>query len=191
MLKTILTILFLLTFQSCGPLVGAVSIASLGSIAKEKGLGTSISDTLIHTKISNLIFKYDPDIIGETKVFVNNGTVLITGKVKQTKEKIELTKISWKVRGVKEVNNEIHITDTSNIKNIARDMASMGELRARIMTDKNINSLNFSIDVVNDRAYLAGIAENKNEMKRVIDHASSGRFVNEVFNYITISIDKR
>ena len=36
----------------------------------------------------------------------------------------------------------------------------MGEIRARIMTDKKINSLNFSIDVVNDTAYLSGVASN-------------------------------
>ena len=67
----------------------------------------------------------------------------------------------------------------------------MGEIRARIMTDKRINSLNFSIDVINDRAYIVGIAESKEEMKLAKDHASSARFISEVFNYINITNDKR
>ena len=49
------------------------------------------------------------------------------------------------------------VTDTSSIKNIARDIASLGEIRARIMSDKSINSINFSIDVVNDKAYISGV----------------------------------
>ena len=59
------------------------------------------------------------------------------------------------------------------------------------MTDKRINSLNFSIDVINDKAYIVGIAESKEEMKLVKDQASSARFVKEVFNYIIVTDDKR
>ena len=191
MIKFVFTILILLIFQSCAPLIGAAGIVSLGSASKEKGMGVSLSDTLIHTKISNKIFKFNPDIIADTRIFVNNGSVLITGKVTIPDDKIELTKIVWKIKGVKEVNNEIQVSDVSSIKNIARDIASIAEIRARIMTDKRINSLNFSIDVINDKAFIVGIAESKEEMKLVKDQASSARFVKEVFNYIIVTDDKR
>ena len=191
MIKFLFTILILLILQSCAPLIGAAGIASLGSISKEKGIGISLSDGIIHTKISNKIFKFNPDIIADTRIFVNNGSVLITGKVTIPDYKIELTKIAWKIKGVKEVNNETQVSDVSSIKNIARDIISIGEIRAKIMTDKRINSLNFSIDVINDRAYIVGIAESKEEMKLVKDQASSARFVKEVFNYIIVTDDKR
>ena len=191
MIKFVFTILILLIFQSCAPLIGAAGIASLGSASKEKGIGISLSDTIIHTKISNKIFKFNPDIIANTKVFVNNGSILITGKVTIPDDKIELTKIVWTIKGVREVNNEIQLSNISSIKNLARDLASIGEIRARILTDKRINSLNFSIDVINDKAYIVGIAESKEEMKLVKDQASSARFVKEVFNYIIVTDDKR
>jgi osmotically-inducible protein OsmY len=162
-----------------------------GSETIEKGIGTSFSDTIIHTQISNNIFKYNPDIIAETKVFVNDGSVLITGRVKIPDDKIELTKIIWKIKGVNEVINETQVTDVTNIKNIARDIASVAEIRARIMADKKINSLNFSIDVINDKAYIVGIAESKEEMKLVKDQASSARFISEIYNYIIVTNDKR
>ena len=177
--------------QSCGPFIGTVGMVSLGAAAKEKGLATSINDNLIKTKISNLIFKLDKNLIGNTRIFVNNGSVLITGKVKNPNDKIEFTKLAWTVRGVNEVNNEIQITDNSLIKNVARDVASMGEIRARIMQDKGINSLNYSIDVVNDKAYLSGVASSKEEMLLVKNHASSARFVKEVYNYIILNDDIR
>ena len=191
MIKFLSTILILLIFQSCAPLIGAAGIASIGSASKEKGIGTSFNDTLIHTKISNKIFKYNPDIISNITVFVNDSSVLITGKVTIPDDKIELTKIVWSVRGVKEVNNEILVSNVSSIKNIARDLASIAEIRARLVTDKSINSLNFSIDVINDKAYIVGIAETKEEMKLVKDQASSARFIKEVFNYIIVADDKR
>ena len=191
MKKFVFIILILLMVQSCAPLIGIAGITSIGSASKEKGIGISLSDTLIHTKISNKIFKFNSDIIANTRVFVNNGSVLITGKVTIPDNKIELTKIVWRIKGVKEVNNETQVSNVSSIKNTARDIASMGEIRARLLSDKRINSLNFSIDVVDDKAYLVGIAESKEEMKLVKDQASSARFITEVFNYIIVTDDKR
>ena len=185
----IITILFV--FQSCGPIVSTLGMVSLGAHSKEKGIGTSINDNIIKTKISNLIFKLDKNLIADSKVFVNNGSVLFTGKVKNPQDKIEFTKLAWSIKGVKEVSNELQISDKSSIKNIARDIASLGEIRARIISDKAINSLNFSIDVVNDKAYLVGVAKDKAEMIRVEEHASSARFVKEVYNYIILENDTR
>ena len=191
MKKIFLISLFLFVFQSCAPLVGTVGMFSLGAASKEKGIGTTLSDTIIKTKISNLIFKKDPSLIADTKITVNNGSVLFTGKVNKPQTRIQFTKIAWSVKGVNEVNNEIQISNASSLRNIARDISSMGEIRARIMTDKKINSLNFSIDVVNDTAYLSGVASNVEEMGLVKAHASSARFIKEVYNYITLTDDTR
>ncbi len=191
MKKIFLISLFLFVFQSCAPIVGTVGMFSLGAASKEKGIGTALNDTIIKTKISNLIFKKDPSLIADTKITVNNGSVLITGKVSEPETRIQFTKIAWSVKGVNEVNNEIQISNTSSLRNIARDISSMGEIRARIMTDKKINSINFSIDVVNDIAYLSGVASNIEEMGLVKAHASSARFIKEVYNYITLTDDTR
>ena len=191
MIKIFLICIFLLVLQSCAPLIGTFGIASLGAASKEKGLATTLNDNIIKTKISNLIFKNKPDLIANTSIFVNNGSVLFTGKVNEPENKILFTKMAWTVKNVSEVNNEIQITNVSSIKNIARDIASMGEIRARIMTDKMINSLNFSIDVVNDKAYLSGVANNIDEIRLVKAHASSARFIKEVYNYIILTNDTR
>ena len=56
MKKIFLISLFLFVFQSCAPIVGTVGMFSLGAASKEKGFGTTLNDTVIKTKISNLIF---------------------------------------------------------------------------------------------------------------------------------------
>ena len=183
--------IIVLFLQSCAPIISTVGMVSLGAASKEKGLGTTINDNLIKTKISNLVYKFDRKLIADTKIFVNSGSVLFTGKVKNPNEKIEFTKLAWTIRGVNEVNNEIQVTDTLSIKNIARDIASLGEIRARIMSDKSINSINYSIDVVNDKAYISGVASNELEMNLVKNHASSARFVKEVYSYIVLNKDTR
>ena len=91
------------------------------------------------------------------------------------KKKVVLTKIIWEIKGVKEVVNKVQISDMSNIKNLARDVASVGEIRARMLTNININSLNFSVDVVNDIAYLSGIAASEEEINIVTEIAKKAR----------------
>ena len=191
-MKNLLFVSIIILFlQSCAPIIGTVGMVSLGAASKEKGIGTSINDSIIKTKISNLIFKLDKRLIADTNIFVNSGSVLFTGKVKVPNDKIQLTKLAWAVKGVKEVNNEILVSDTSSIKNIARDIASIGEIRALMMADKSVNSINFSVDVVNDKAYISGVASNELEMNLVKNHASSARFVTEVYNYIILNKDTR
>ena len=191
MIKFSITILFLFIFQSCAPVIGVLGVTSIGSATKEKNLGTSINDGIMHTQILNKIFAFNSAISPNIKISVDNASVLLTGKIKKPIDKIKVTQLIWEIKGVKEVNNELQITDSSNIKNIARDIASVAEIRTRIMTDERINSLNFSIDVVNDIAYISGFSENKEEVKLVTDHATKARFVKEIFNYITINDDNR
>ena len=124
-------------------------------------------------------------------ISVDNGSILVTGKLKNIDTKINLTKVIWEVNGVKEVNNKIQISETNNLKNIAKDLASLGEIRARLMASKKLNSLNFSIDVVNNVAYISGIASSEEEVAIVSQIAQEARFIKEVQNFVKVNKDKR
>ena len=121
----------------------------------------------------------------------SNGSVLVTGKLKNIDIKVKLTKIIWEINGVKEVNNKVQISETNNLKNIAKDLASLGEIKARLMASTKINSLNFSIDVVNNIAYISGIASNEEEIAIVTQIAQEARFIEEVQNFVKVNKDQR
>ena len=57
-----------LLLQACAPLA-TIGTVSLGAASKEKGIRTTLNDNIIKTKISNLIFKLDEDLIKNTKIF--------------------------------------------------------------------------------------------------------------------------
>ena len=46
MRNLLFTSVIILLLQSCAPMVGTVGMVSLGAASKQKGLGTSINDTL-------------------------------------------------------------------------------------------------------------------------------------------------
>ena len=92
----------------------------------EKGLSTSVSDSVIFTKIQDRYLQEDASLPTVVDVTVNDGAVLLTGKVKTPEEKVLATKLAWEVRGVSEVVNELQVTDTSSIKDMAKDCAAPG-----------------------------------------------------------------
>lgn len=180
-----------LGLSGCVGAVAGVGAAAVAAGTTEKGLGTSISDTAIKAKISDGFVKNNIRFLSEVGVSVNEGSVLLTGKVNNPEDKIKITRIAWDVRGVVEVINEIEIQDKSSLKDIAKDIAAAAQLRGRLIADADISSINYSIDVVNGTVFLTGIARSTEEMGRVIDHARSLRFATEVINYIRVSEEDR
>ena len=191
-MRLLLLLIIVLNLQSCAaPIIGGVSAVALSSSAQEKGLGTSINDKVIYLKLRNAIYEWNSSVSPNISISVDNGSILVTGKLKNVDTKINLTKVIWEVNGVKEVNNKIQISETNNLKNIAKDLASLGEIRAKLMASKKLNSLNFSIDVVNNIAYISGIAASEEEVAIVSQIAQEARFIKEVQNFVKVNKDKR
>ena len=180
-----------LLFSGCAPAVIGVGTAAVAASSTEKGLSTSVADGLIFTKIQDNFLKTDASLPTVVDVTVNDGAVLLTGKVKTPEEKVLATKLTWEVRGVREVVNEIQVIDKSSIKDIAKDLAASAQLRGKLIADNSVSSLNFSIDVVNGTVYLSGVAADAEEMNRVVSHARELRFAQQVVNYITLRTDQR
>ena len=191
-MRLLLLLIIVLNLQSCAaPTLGGVSAVAISSSAQEKGLGTSINDKVVYLKLRNAIYDWNPLVSQKISISVDNGSILVTGQLKNIDTKINLTKVIWDVNGVKEVNNKVQISETNNFQNIAKDLASLGEIKAKIMASKKINSLNFSIDVVNNVAYISGIASSEEEISFVTQIAQEARFIEEVQNFVKLNKDRR
>lgn len=180
-----------LLLSGCAPAIVGVGTAAVAASSTEKGLTTSVSDSVIYTKIQDRFIQEDASLSTAVDVTVNDAAVLLTGKVRTPEEKVLATRLTWEVRGVREVINELQVTDTSSIKDVAKDLAASAQLRGKLIADADVSSLNFSIDVVNGTVYLSGVAADAEEMNRVVGHARELRFAQQVVNYITLRSDQR
>ena len=137
------TAIFLLfasfSLSGCANAILSVGTAAVAASTTEKGFSTSVADTQIHAKLTDRFIKSDFSLVTAVDVSVNDGEVLLTGKVKTPEEKILATKLEWEIRGVREVVNELQITDSSSIKDIAKDIAASATLRTKLITDSNIS----------------------------------------------------
>jgi osmotically-inducible protein OsmY len=191
-LSTILLLLLATNgLSGCATAVLGVGTAAVAASTTEKGLTTSVNDAAIVTKIKDRFVQSNFSLVTAVDVSVNDGSVLMTGKVKTPEEKVQATRIAWEIKGVREVVNELQVSDTSSLKDLAKDLAASATLRGKLIADTDISSLNFNIDVVNGTIYLSGIATDAAEMNRVVAHAQEVRFTRKVVNYIMLSTDKR
>ena len=181
----IITIGFLL--NGCAPAAITAGIAGVAASESEKGLGTTINDTIIHAAITESMFKKDVNNFLGVKIRVDDGVVLLTGKVDKPQIRVEATRISWEPRGVIEVVNEIQVSQKSSIKDIAKDLAASTTIKGKLVADKNIKSVNFNIDVVNGIAYLSGVARTQKEMNLVLAYTKETLYINQLVNYIQLS----
>ena len=191
-MRILFLLIIVLNLKSCAaPIIGGVGAIAFSSSAQEKGLGTSINDKVVYVKLRNAIYDWNPSVAEKISISVNDGSILVTGNLKNVDAKIKLTKVIWEVSGVNEVNNKVQISETNNLKNIAKDLASLGEIKARLMASKKLNSLNFSIDVVNNIVYISGIASSEEEVAIVTQIAQEARFIKEVQNFVKVNNDQR
>ena len=176
---------------SCIETAVGLGTAAVAASTTEKGFSTSVADTVIEAKLTDKFIKEDTSLVTGVEKSISNGAVLMTGKVDTQEQKILATRLAWEIKGVKEVVNEIQVVSETSLKTSAKDLAASAQLRAALIGDQNISSLNYSIDVVNGIVYLSGVAADEKERERVIAHAQKLRFAKKVVNYIILSTDKR
>ncbi|MGB2439784.1 MAG: BON domain-containing protein [Candidatus Puniceispirillaceae bacterium] len=180
-----------LALSGCVGAAVGIGTAAVAASTTEKGFSTSVADGVIETKLVNRFIQNDAALATGIEKSVNNGSVLLTGRVETIEQKVLATKLAWEIKGVREVVNEVQVTQDNSLRDKAKDLAASAQLRAALIGDQNISSLNFSIDVVNGIVYLSGVASDEMEKERVIAHAQELRFAKKVVNYIILETDKR
>ncbi|PPR61194.1 MAG: hypothetical protein CFH08_02247, partial [Alphaproteobacteria bacterium MarineAlpha3_Bin7] len=76
--------------------------------------------------------------------------------------------------------NEIKLEKAGTIADFAHDTWITTKLKSRITFDKNILAINYLVETVNRTVYLLGVAQDAEELKRVVGHASAIDRVREV-----------
>ena len=153
---------------------------------EERSFNNFVEDTIILAQLKNAYFSNNEKIFFNVSVEVTEGRVLLTGSVEQIDERIEATKLAWGIEGVNEVINEIQISNDEGILDYADDLIMKTKINAKLLLDKDILNLNYSVEVVNGIVYLIGIAQNQEELNLVIDISENTYGVENVINYVRL-----
>lgn len=177
-----------LAISACTPIGIATGAGAATGVAaaSEGGISGSINDTRINAEISDLWFKYDLKTFTKLNITVDRGRVLLTGVVDDPKHRVEAVRLAWQAEGVKQVINEINIAESKGFTGYVKDTWITTQLRSKMTFNRNIQSINYSIDTVQGIVYIMGVAQNSDELDHVKNIARSIKNVSQVVTYVQI-----
>ena len=176
--------------SACGPetLIGVAATAGTAAM-EERGFGAAVSDAAIKAELNARFFGQSGNLWKGLSVQVIESRVLLSGKVRQPEMRLNAVRIAWQVNGVREVINEIEVTDRSVTGTMANDTWISTKLKTRITLDKDVSAINYSVVTVGSVIYLMGIAQNQAELDRVVSHARDIVDVRRVVSYVRLKDD--
>ena len=175
--------------QGCVPaVVGAGATAGV-AVAQERSVGSAIDDATIELNVNSALLQKSETLFRQVGVESVEGRVLLTGLVLTPEDRVEAGRLAWTVNGVKEVLNEVEVTDKSNLVDYAKDVWITTQLRGKLLGDRLVSDINYSIETVNGVIYLMGIAQSEAELARVAGHARTIRGVNRVVSHVRLKTD--
>ena len=173
-------------YSSTGVLGTGVSIA-----LDPRTLGTQIDDSVMQQNLRGKLFSLNSKNLLSVKTKVLDGRIFLTGKVDSVEEKLKITKLAWEIKGARSVKNDLQIKEKFSFKRTAKDVLITSQLRAALISNKRIKSVNYNIDTYKKKVYVYGIASDEQERKEVIKEAKEILDVEEVITSIFLVEDLR
>jgi osmotically-inducible protein OsmY len=182
------TILFL-SLSGCATtaFVGAAAVTG-HSVMEERSTRDAMTDGEIRLSLNNKLLSHSSRLFSNVSTEVVEGRVLLTGSVPRREDRIDAGKLAWEVEGVREVVNEIEVGEDVTATAFLEDVWITSQLRARLIADRGINSVNFNIETVNKTVHLIGLAQSRAELDAVVALARKVPGVKRVVSHV-LTID--
>jgi osmotically-inducible protein OsmY len=177
--------------SGCAGVVIGAGASTATAAAEERGLEGAVDDAKIRAEINHLWFQRDVEMYRQVTLTISEGRVQLTGTVPTPEARVEAVRLAWQAAGVREVLNEIQVHGDTGFTDYTRDVAISQKMKARLLFDKEIRNINYTVDVNDGVIYLMGIAQNDAELERVIAYARDISGVRGVVNNVRLKNDPR
>jgi hyperosmotically inducible protein len=163
----------MLTGIGCGPaLIAGGAAAGYKAATDERTVGGIWNDSTITTKVKKALIE-DPDI-SALKIDVDTleGVVMLTGVVETNEAASRAVVVAQEVPGVREVKSNLQI-GKKNWVQVLDDKVIGSKIKAKLINEPGIRSLNIDVDVNNGIVTLTGLVEYKYQKNRAIEIAQN------------------
>ena len=187
-------LLFLITYLSgcASSLVGGAAVIGLASV-QERSIKDAAIDMKLGLQLQEKLFTLSTEkLFAYIDVIIVEQRVLMIGNVESQKLRDLASQAAWEVSPkIKDVLNEITIGKKSTIISEAKDARISLSLSGLLIGDSNISDINFNHSVSKQVIFLIGIAQDDEELNKVINHARMVKGVKKVINHIILKSSKK
>ena len=169
-MKRIIKFLIIILLTSCSS-VGQFG-AGVDITFDPRTIGMQIDDTIMQKNLSARLALSEKKYFLKVDAEVRDGNIFLSGKVDEPEEKIKITKMAWETKGVRSVKNAITIKGQTSFKGTAKDILITSQLRSALIFNKKTKARNYTLETINKKIYIFGIAMDEEERKEVINEAN-------------------
>lgn len=171
----------------------AVSLAACGkpdeaSTAPQAAtVGNAIDDTVLNTRVRAALMANPYVNSYDFKIEVRKGDVLLSGFVNSQAELTLATELVQAVDGVKRVENKVTLkAGQTSLGNKVDDGITTAKVKAALMADPAIRSLDIRVATRVDEVQLSGFVNNQQQIDQAMQLAASVHGVRQVSNKMQI-----
>ena len=139
------------------------------TITADRSFFNVLDDLSIKNTINNALLDEALSLNVSTDVY--QGMVMLTGSVKDPESRQKAEDLASKVDGVRELFNEIQVTEENWLTSLPRDLWVDNVLGAQLLFTPGVSSVDYRWRTVNGVVYFIGMARSREELDKVIDLA--------------------
>ena len=186
-MKKIISLLIIFFTTSCTS-VGQFG-AGVDITFDPRTIGMQIDDTLMQKNLSARLALSNKKYFISIQSEVRDGNIFLSGKVDEPEEKIKITKMAWETKGVRSVKNAITIKGQTSFKSTAKDILITSQLKSALIFNKKTKARNYTLETINKKIYIFGIAMDLQEKEEVINEANKIYDVDQVIPSIYLATE--
>ena len=172
------------------------SFATIAIVTREKTINATADDVFIAAQIDKeFLVNGLKGVSNSVGVTVNEGRVLLTGIIRDGDKGHFALETAWKVQGVKEVIDEIEVSQNGiavhDFSGTFTDSYLTSIIKAKLFFKPQIFPSNYKITTFNRVVYLIGVYKSESDLKELLSVVSKTYGVKKVVNYVISANDNR
>lgn len=158
-----------------------------GAAAPATTVGTEVDDSVVTTSVKAALLD-NIDVKGfDIQVETRKGEVMLSGFVSNQAQIDQAVNVAKGVEGVTNINNKLSIKDgVATVGNKLDDSVITTEVKAALLADANIKSLDITVATHKGEVQLSGFVNNQGQIDRALEIAHGVSGVTQVTNQMSI-----
>jgi osmotically-inducible protein OsmY len=171
-----------------GAPVTGCAIDAATTVAADRPMSQVVNDAEIVLDINKrLLADENRDLFFDVTTNAYEGRVMLTGTVRTARDRERASALVHGLRGVHALYNDLQVTPGDGFTNTANDTWITTKIRARLVAEKGIKSINYRWHTVNGVVYIIGKAQNRTELDKVLAIIKDTKYVTRIVQHVAVS----
>jgi osmotically-inducible protein OsmY len=168
----------------------AVPMDAVTTVVEDRPLSDAKDDIGIKASILTTFAEEAKGLLMDVNTDVYGGEVMLTGAVKKSEDRRKAVELARRTDGVKNLYNEIQVTEEGGFSASAKDIGIELKLKASLLGASGVGSINLRWRSVNGIVYYIGLVYSREELDKVMRVTRAVDGVKHIVSHIRIKHSK-